>query len=166
MLSRLLLTLWITAAAVGLGLAPIAAQEEAAQGEAAPEETAQQRPAPYGSWLTQDEGSKVEIFDCGEAMCGRVTWLLEEHDKDGNLLTDVYNPNPALRSAPILGLIIMYDIVPTDEEGVWQGKVYNPQDGRTYEFWLTVKSESQIIIEGCGLYGLICQKHKWARTDS
>jgi uncharacterized protein (DUF2147 family) len=148
MASRLWLTTWIILALLG----PLAAQEE--------------QKAPYGVWMPADEASKVEIFSCGEAMCGRISWLLVEHDEDGNILTDIYNPNPALRSAPVLGLVIMSDILPTEEDGVWKGRVYNPQDGRSYDFWLTVKSESQIIIEGCGLYNLICQKHTWERVDS
>jgi len=155
MRSRLSLTLWIIAAALALGLAPAAAQDQA-----------EYQQAPYGVWMPEDEESKVEIFPCGEAMCGRVAWLHDEYDEDGNLLTDIYNPNPALRSAPVLGLVIMTDITPTEEEDVWQGRVYNPQDGRTYDFWLTVKSESKITIEGCGLYNLICQKHTWDRVES
>ena len=155
MRSRLSLTLWIIAAALGLGFAPAAAQDPA-----------ENQQAPYGVWMPEDEESKVEIYPCGEAMCGRIAWLLDEYDEDGNLLTDIYNPNPALRSAPVLGLVIMTDIMPTEEDGVWQGRVYNPQDGRTYDFWLTAKSESRITIEGCGLYNLICQKHTWDRVDS
>jgi uncharacterized protein (DUF2147 family) len=155
MRSRLSLTLWIIAATLGLGLSPAAAQDQA-----------EYQHAPYGVWLPEDEESKVEIYPCGDAICGRVAWLLDEHDEDGNLLTDIYNPNPALRSVPVLGLVIMTDITPTDEDNVWQGRVYNPQDGRTYDFWLTVKSESQITIEGCGLYNLICQKHTWDRVES
>jgi uncharacterized protein (DUF2147 family) len=92
--------------------------------------------------------------------------MLEEFDEDGNILTDIYNPNPALRSAPVLGLVIMTDIKPTEDEGVWRGRVYNPQDGRTYDFWLTVKSDTQITIQGCGLYNLVCQTHTWDRVDS
>lgn len=155
MLSRLSLTLWIIVAASGLGLGPAAAQDEAEKPQ-----------APYGVWMPEDEGSKVEIFSCEEAMCGRVVWMLIEHDDEGNILTDIYNPNPALRTAPVLGLVIMTDIKPTDEEKVWQGRVYNPRDGRTYDFWLTVISESQITIQGCGLYNLICQTHTWNRVDS
>jgi len=116
--------------------------------------------------MPEDKGSKVEIVSCAEAMCGRVVWMEIEHDDEGNILTDIYNPNPALRTAPVLGLVIMTDIKPTDKEKVWQGRVYNPQDGRTYDFWLTVKSESQITIQGCGLYNLICQTHTWNRVES
>ncbi len=153
MLWRLSLTLWMLAAASGL--APAAAQLDG---------TNQQ--APYGLWMPEDGESKVEIFPCGEAMCGRVAWMLEGNDEEGKALTDIYNPNPALRETPVLGLVIMTDIKPTDEENVWRGLVYNPQDGRTYDFWLKVKSDVQITIQGCGLYNLICQTHTWDRVDS
>lgn len=145
----------------GLVLAawPAAAQD----GETAPQEA---RPAPYGVWMPEDEESMVEIYECGEAMCGRVVWMLEERDENGEVLTDIYNPDPELRSQPVLGLEIMTEITPTDEDKVWQGRVYNPKDGRTYDFWLTVKSEQQITIQGCGLYNLVCQTHTWNRAES
>ena len=164
MLSRLSSMLWIAVVSLGLAVGPAAAQE--AQGAQGAQPRQEQLQAPYGVWMPEDEGSKVEIYSCGDAMCGRVTWMLEEFDEDGNILTDIYNPNPALRSAPVLGLVIMTDIRPTEDEGVWRGRVYNPQDGRTYDFWLTVKSDTRITIQGCGLYNLVCQTHTWDRVDS
>jgi uncharacterized protein (DUF2147 family) len=154
MLQPLSLTRWTALAVIGLALAawPAVAQDA--------------EPAPHGVWMPQDEESMVEIYPCGDAMCGRVVWMLEERDDNGEILTDLYNPDPALRSVPVLGLEIMTDIRPTDEDWVWQGRVYNPKDGRTYDFWLTVKSEQQITIQGCGLYNLICQTHTWDRVDS
>jgi uncharacterized protein (DUF2147 family) len=154
MLPRLSLMRWIALAMVGLALAagPAAANDA--------------KPAPYGVWMPEDEESMVEFYDCGDAMCARVVWMLENRDEDGEILTDVYNPDPDLRSVPILGLEVMTDITPTDEDKVWQGRVYNPKDGRTYDFWLTVKSEEQITIQGCGLYNLVCQTHTWNRVDS
>lgn len=154
MLPRLSLMRWIALGFVGLALAawPAAANDA--------------RPAPYGVWMPEDEESMVEIYDCDDAMCGRVVWMLEERGEDGEILTDMYNPDPDLRSVPILGLEVMTDIRPTDEDKVWQGRVYNPKDGRTYDFWLTVKSEQQITIQGCGLYNLVCQTHTWNRVES
>ena len=161
MMPRLSLMRWITLAVIGLALAawPAAAQDA----QPAPEEA---QPAPYGVWMPEDEESMVEIYDCEDAMCARVVWMNEERDENGEILTDIYNPDPALRSVPVLGLEIMTDIKPTDEDKVWQGRVYNPKDGRTYDFWLTVKSEQQITIQGCGLYNLICQTHTWNRVES
>ncbi len=154
MLSRLSLTLSIVIALCAFGLGPAMAQEE------------EHQQAPIGMWMPEDEESKVEIFPCGDAMCGKVAWMLDGYDEDGNVLTDIHNPNPDLRKVPVLGLVIMTDIRPTEEEGVWRGEVYNPQDGRTYDFWLTVLSQSEITIEGCGLYNLVCQTHTWSRVDS
>ena len=159
MLSQLSLKPWILAAVMGLSLAtmPAAAQDE--------DEDQEARPAPYGVWMPEDKASMVEIYDCGEAKCGRVVWMKDGNDENGEALTDIYNPDPDLRSVPVLGLEIMSEIKPTEDEGVWRGRVYNPQDGRTYDFWLTAESESQIIIEGCGLYNLVCQKHTWDRAE-
>jgi uncharacterized protein (DUF2147 family) len=65
MLPRLSLMRWIALAVVGLALAawPAAANDA--------------EPAPYGVWMPEDEESMVEIYECGDAMCGRVVWMLE-----------------------------------------------------------------------------------------
>lgn len=157
MLSRQAFRNWTILAVAGLQLAI---------GAAAAQSEAEQLQAPYGMWMTEDEESKVELYPCDDAICGRVAWMLDGLDDEGKELTDIYNPDPALRSKPVLGLVIMTDIRPTDEDNVWKGQVYNPQDGRTYDFWLTVKSEAQITIQGCGLYNLICQTHTWNRVDA
>jgi uncharacterized protein (DUF2147 family) len=147
MSSPVAVVLCILMAAVGLGQA-----------------AAQEGQAPVGVWLTEEGESQIEIFRCGEALCGRIEWLEEPRDEAGKLRADVNNPDPSLRSRPILGLVIMTDIIPTEAPGRWEGRVYNPEDGRTYDLTLTLVSESEFIVEGCVLYGLICQSQRWLRV--
>lgn len=121
--------------------------------------------APIGVWLTERGDSHIEIYPCGEALCGRLAWIEEPRDEAGDLLRDVNNPDPELRSRPLLGLQIMTGIVPAEEPGRWEGKVYNPEDGRTYDLTLLAVSEAEMIVEGCILFGLICQQQIWQRID-
>ena len=132
-------------------------------GQAASEEN---RSAPFGKWITAKGESHIEIFPCGGSACGRVAWMKDGGlDDRGKPLTDVNNPNPAMHRVPVLGLVIMTELQPTKSNARWAGKVYNPRDGRTYDIKMTVQSESEMIIEGCGLYGLICQKQEWERVE-
>lgn len=127
--------------------------------------SAEERSAPFGKWLTAKGESHIEIFPCGEAACGRVAWMEDGLDDKGNPRTDINNPNPAKRDEPVLGLVIMTELKPTKGDKRWAGKVYNPRDGRTYDIKMTVQSESAMMIEGCGLFGLICQKQQWQRAE-
>src|SRR5258708_7159010 len=64
-------------------------------------------PEPTGRWLTQSGRGVVEIFPCGDKICGRIAWLLEATLKDGNPVTDQHNPKPELQTRPVCGLQMM-----------------------------------------------------------
>ena len=37
---------------------------------------------PLGTWLTGDKKGKVKIVNCGDAICGSLTWLAERMGQD------------------------------------------------------------------------------------
>ena len=45
----------------------------------------------------------------------------------------------------------------------WAGRIYNPEDGRTYKAYLTVLNETTIKLQGCALGGLVCGTRMWKR---
>jgi uncharacterized protein (DUF2147 family) len=141
---------WTCAAALAAFLGPAAAQGAAT--------------GPNGFYMVEDGGSQIEFYQCGEATCGRIAWMLKGEDKKGRPLVDKKNPNPSLRTTPLLGLTILYGLRPGEDPNAYEGEVYNPQDGNTYPVTVTVTSDSEIQVRGCGLAGLICQTQAWARA--
>jgi uncharacterized protein (DUF2147 family) len=54
------------------------------------------------------------------------------NDSKGQPLRDLNNPDPALQTRTILGLPLITGFKPNGA-GKWNGgKIYNPQDGKTY----------------------------------
>ncbi|OYU49444.1 MAG: hypothetical protein CFE31_08140 [Rhizobiales bacterium PAR1] len=98
---------------------------------------------PSGVYLRDTGASKVRIAKCGEAYCGSLVWL-----KDPN--------GPAK-----VGQRIFYDMKPAGEDK-WEGKAFNPEDGKTYSGKMTL-SGSTLTTAGCALGGLICKSVSWAR---
>jgi uncharacterized protein (DUF2147 family) len=81
-----------------------------------------------GVWVTEGSRSKVEIFRTGNSYAAKIIWLAEESNKEGQPKTDKKNPDPALRSRPIIGLVILSDL--KLENGIWKGsKIYSPERG-------------------------------------
>ena len=122
---------------------------------------------PTGYWKKPDaeRESKIEVFKCGKKktnLCAKIAWIKEPNDSKGQPLHDVRNENPALRGRPILGLPIFTDLVPS-APSTWNGKIYNPEDGRTYTATLTVVSRKQILLKGCKAW-LLCGERNWFRT--
>ncbi len=127
-------------------------------------------PGILGIWNNDDGRAKIEIFDCGGHYCGRIAWLKEpdfpSDDKSGMAgtpLLDLRNPDPALRSRPLLGLQIMggFDRVGQD---VWDhGRIYDPESGKTYKGKITFESPHRLHLRGYVGIPLFGRTAVWTR---
>lgn len=115
-----------------------------------------------GTWVSQDGGLKVQLVDCGDRICGRVVWLGEPLDRaTGQPKTDKQNPDPAMRSRPLIGLPVV-QMAPTGNHR-WSGTIYNADDGRIYRAHLSVQDARTAVLQGCMLV-VLCRGHTWTRT--
>ncbi len=88
-----------------------------------------------GLWKTAEEDCNIEIFKCGGKYCGRIAWLKEPLYKDddgmglaGKPIIDRQNPDPDLRSRPLVGLQLMGGFIYIGKN-VWEkGTIYNPEE--------------------------------------
>src|SRR5262245_48198671 len=89
---------------------------------------------PIGTWQIEDGTAKVLIYRCGESLCGNVVWLSQPIDAGtGKPQTDKLNADPLLRSRPIIGVTVLIGLRGKAEENKWVGRIYNPDDGNTYD---------------------------------
>jgi len=107
-----------------------------------------------GNWSTVGNSSHVEIYPCGEKLCGKVVWLKNPnymHAEDGPVGTmkvDRKNPDPTLRNRPILGLQVIEGLT-ADYEGSWEkGKCYDPETGKTYKCKMHLASPERLEMRG------------------
>jgi uncharacterized protein (DUF2147 family) len=115
-------------------------------------------PQPTGEWRTADGRANVRIDDCDGVMWGIISW---EKEPGG---VDSYNPDPTGRNHPTLGLHILRAMKPT-RPGLWQGEVYNPENGKTYDSRMSLASPDVLRIEGCVL-GFLCGGENWTRITA
>ena len=54
----------------------------------------------------------IQIFDCGETLCGRVIWLKAQPNPQGLPKRDSLNPGPALRERQICGTTVIGNLRP------------------------------------------------------
>jgi len=119
-----------------------------------------------GVWLTADGESEIEIAPCEDAFCGKILQILKPHNGQNGPSTDVNNPDPSLRDQPILGLTILTGLKPSGDPDEWKGKVYNPDDGKTYDVTLALKHGGDMLkVTGCLAY-ILCDSQKWTRVPS
>ena len=109
-----------------------------------------------GKWLTAERESIVEIGTCSGTVCGRVLRVLKSNP-DGKLPVDGNNPNPALRSRPIEGIMILTGFADTGNS--WKGQIYDPRSGKSYKSFLTRNADGTLKVQGC--VGPFCQAFTW-----
>ena len=115
-------------------------------------------PAPTGEWLVNDRVARIKIVDCGGHLWGVVAW----EARPGG--TDVRNPDPQLRSRPTLGMPILLDMKPTNQNK-WEGQVYNSQNGKTYSANIALSDPNTLRIQGC-VFGFLCGGENWTRFEA
>ncbi len=109
-----------------------------------------------GVWENPENKSHTEFYKCGASVCGKIVRVV-----DGQK-TDDKNPDPAKRSRPIVGLVIMEGAKKTGP-ATWSGALYNRADGKTYSGTLTVKSKNAVELSGC-VAAIFCKTVTFTRV--
>lgn len=118
---------------------------------------------PTGMWTTEDGEAQIRVEDCGGALCGTIVSLHNPVDaKTGRPVTDKNNPDATRRNLPLIGVQILRAMKPSGKPDKWNGDIYNPQDGNTYQAQMIVKGAAQLRVEGCMLF--ICSGETWKRS--
>jgi uncharacterized protein (DUF2147 family) len=112
----------------------------------------------FGVWRHPENGSHVEMSQCGDGLCAKIV-SVEDDQK-----TDDKNPDPALRSRPIIGLAIMTGAKKTGP-ATWSGQLYNRADGKSYAGTITVKGPDSLDLAGCVL-SVFCKTLTWTRVKA
>jgi len=119
-----------------------------------------------GLWYTEEKDCKVEIFK----YCGRIVWLkdpLYPADDDmgmaGRPVVDRENPNPALRSRPVMGLQLMEGFAYMGENTWQNGTIYDPERGKTYKCKLILSAPNRLDVRGFVGIPLFGRTSHWTR---
>jgi uncharacterized protein (DUF2147 family) len=122
-----------------------------------------------GIWTTEKDEAKVEIFPCGEKICGKIIWLKDPLYTDsrngefGTPLLDHNNPDPALRKRPILGLQILTGFTPASGNNWVNGTCYDPKSGNTYRGKIHLASPDRLELRGYIGIPLFGRTSVWTR---
>ena len=99
-----------------------------------------------GFWLTEEGTSQVQVFrgNYGKYY-GKITWL-DEPNENGKPKVDEDNPDPELRSRPIMGLQILEGQEYSSKDKEWKnGTIYDPKSGKTYDCYMWFEDDSGIL---------------------
>jgi uncharacterized protein (DUF2147 family) len=158
-----------TALLLALGTASLAGAqtEQVAPGPISPIE---------GVWRTQLL-SEVTIAACPDGFCGALSHIVvpegmlsgAEAEAAAAMAPEDFfdhrNEDPALRNRPMLGLQIL-TLWQGKEPHVFDGEIYNPEDGKTYSGFVEVIGPDTLRLNGCVLFNVVCRGEEWTRVPA
>ena len=117
----------------------------------------------FGLWRTDNEYGAVEMFACGDAVCGRVV--------DGAALRadpeqrDIHNPEPALRERRVKGLVVLENF--TGGPRKWSGgPLYDPKTGDGAKRGRLILEDAETLkVQGC-IAAFLCRTQVWTRIGA
>ncbi len=98
---------------------------------------------PYGLWLRPEGGVRFSFYDCDGLLCAKVVGASRPEDQAG------------------VGTVILRGAKKTGPNE-WRGKLYNADDGKIYDGYITVTSNDELTLKGC-IMGVLCGGETWKR---
>jgi uncharacterized protein (DUF2147 family) len=116
-----------------------------------------------GTWVVPDGGGHIQIYKSGTRYYGKVAWLKRINHPDGTPKLDKNNPDPKLRTRPILGIVILKDFE-YDGDNEWDdGTIYEPQSGTNFSGTLTLEDPNTLTVRGYVGFSIFGQSQTWTR---
>jgi uncharacterized protein (DUF2147 family) len=101
---------------------------------------------PHGVWLRPEGGVEFSFYDCGKLLCAKVVGAKKAEDKAS------------------IGSVILRGAAQTGPHE-WKGKLFNSEDGKTYDGIITVTSADELTLKGC-IMGILCGGETWKRAPA
>jgi uncharacterized protein (DUF2147 family) len=143
----LVLSLLAVGTSIGVGMAAMSPRAPAATDPS----------AAMGRWLTESGNLEVDIAPCGAALCGTVVAVRANR----SMSHPDREMKPADGRSP-MGMQILTGFVATGD-GSWTGRIYNRENGRTYDCQMTALPDATLRVRGYKLFPLIGRSQVWTR---
>ncbi|OQP64068.1 SIGNAL peptide protein [Niastella vici] len=123
---------------------------------------AQTADAILGNWLNEEKDARIQIYKSGAAYFGKIVWLKTPNEADGTPKIDKKNSSAALRTRPIMNLVILTKF--NFDDGEWTaGEIYDPKSGKTYSSNMKLKGD-KLEIRGYVGISLFGRTTVWTRA--
>jgi uncharacterized protein (DUF2147 family) len=128
--------------------------------------TASAAPKEAGIWYDDSGKGAIELVPCGDRLCGRIMWLREPLNDQGQPKTDRLNPKSDNRNRPICGLQVIGGLQRQDD-GSWDsGWIYDPKQGSAFDLAAQLVSKDQLQITGYKGVKLFSKTFLWTRAPA
>jgi uncharacterized protein (DUF2147 family) len=119
------------------------------------------KPAVLGRWLSESKEGIIEIYAAPDGTLeGKIVGGKFPERRDDK------NPDPALRSRLLFGIVIMRGMKVDDAEHWSGGTIYDPDSGNTYRCKMKLAAADRIDLRGFIGFALIGRTSHWTREPA
>ena len=123
-------------------------------------------PKEVGIWYDDTGKGAVRIEQCENKLCGKVYWLKETLNAEGQPLVDRHNPNQSQRTRPICGLQVIGGLA-SMSDGEWDtGWIYDPKEGKSYSVAMKLDGPDTMKVTGYLVMKLMGRTLTWKRAPA
>lgn len=109
----------------------------------------------FGVWRNPSNSVHMRAEPCDQSMCGVIVWANEKAKADALKGSD----------EPLVGSRLFREFK-QERAGVWRGKVFVPDIGKTFSGTITILDENRIQARGCLVGRIGCKSQVWVRVHS
>ena len=118
-----------------------------------------------GVWLEEKKQSHIEIYKNLENNYeGKIIWLAEPIDENGEIKKDKENPNKDLRTRNIIGLVIIKNLEYLENNKWANGNIYDARSGKTYSLHANLENKNTQFMRGYLGFSFIGKTTTWTRV--
>lgn len=112
-----------------------------------------------GQWYTEGGKAIFDFYRSDEQYCARLIPLEKPE------MLDSRNPADSLKTRKLFGITSVYGLTYDSKKKQWlNGKIYNPEDGRTYSCYCLLKNgETQLYFRGFLGVSILGGTQTWTR---
>lgn len=115
----------------------------------------------FGFWDTQDKDGIIELYPCGDKICGRFAWIEQTSNEPPR---DRHNPDAIQRTRPLCQMQFMGDFTTDGANHYSAGWIYSPRHGERFDAELTLLSNDSLLLRGYFLIPVLGDNQTWTRT--
>jgi uncharacterized protein (DUF2147 family) len=119
-----------------------------------------------GIWLEEKKQSHIEIYQTEKGLFeGKIIWLAEPLNENGEIKKDKENPNELLRGQTLKGLTIIKKLEYLDKNEWGNGTIYDARSGKTYSLNANLKNDKTLFMRGYIGFSFIGKTTTWTKVN-
>lgn len=118
-----------------------------------------------GKWMPSEGKAHIEIYKKNNQYFGKIVWLKEPKNENGQPKKDVNNPDEKKQKQPLIGCELLQGFEFDSDDKIWEdGTIYDPNNGSTYSCKIELTHENEIEVRGYIGTPLFGRTDVWTRV--